>query len=254
MHWSHDELMHELLIVPRRAFLPWSGTEVIERPGWLQLVTPSFRQGGLNEVVHAQLDASEADAVIDATLARYRTLGLRFRWTVTPDCRPADLGQRLEQRGLERAELLGMVRTIDEVPAQDEVRIERVGLANLSEYLATVGAGWGLDPAPFEPYARAQLADPIARYALFLARVGEQPVAIAGCIAFERSLYLQGGVVLPEFRQRGIYRALTHARLRYAASRGLGLVTTHALRSSSAPLLERLGFRSLVEFSSYRGR
>jgi GNAT superfamily N-acetyltransferase len=254
MHWSRAELLHELLIVPRQAFLHWSGTEVIERPGWLQLLTPSFRQGGLNRIVYAQLDEREADAVIDAAIARYRELGLRFSWTVTPDCRPLDLGQRLEQRGLVRADLLGMVHELDELPEREDpdVRVELVGAAQLSEYMAVMAAGWGIDPGPFEQFGRVQIEDPLARYALFLARWRGQPVAAASCIAFERSLFLQGGVVLPEFRQRGIYRALTVARLRHAAARGIGLVTVHAQRSSSAPLLERLGFRSLVELASFK--
>ena len=51
-----------------------------------------------------------------------------------------------------------------------------------------------------------------------------------------------------------LYRVLTLARLRYAAARGLELVTVHAQQSSSAPLLERFGFRRLVEFPSFRGR
>jgi GNAT superfamily N-acetyltransferase len=254
VNWPHDELLHELLIVPRRAYLPWSGTEVIERPGWLQLVTASFRQGGLNEVIYAQLDASEADAVIDATIARYRELGLRFRWTVTPHCRPHDLPERLERRGLERVDLLGMVRATDELPEFEasDVHVEVVDAKNLTDYIEIIAAGWGFDPASIELHTRALLADPVHRYALFLARVGDRPVAAAGCIAFDRSLYFQGGVVLPEFRQRGIYRALTFARLHYAAARGLGLATVHALRSSSAPLLEHFGFRPIVEFMSFR--
>src|SRR5690606_31002555 len=100
--------------------VPWSGTEVIERPGWLQLITPSFRLGGLNEVVYAQLDEHDADAVIDAAIARYRELGLRFRWTVTPECRPADLATRLEQRGFVRIELVAMVREVGELSEHDD--------------------------------------------------------------------------------------------------------------------------------------
>lgn len=254
MHWTHDELMHELLIVTRRAFLPWPGTEVIERPGWLQLVTPSFSTGGLNEVVYAQLDEREADAVIDTTIAHYRELGLRFRWTVTPHCRPADLPARLERRGFVRVELLGMVRATDDFADNEDpdLRVELVDVSNLSDYIELMVSGWGLVRASAEAYTRAQLADPLARYALFLARHRGQPVGAAGHIAFERSVYFQGGLVVPEFRQRGVYRALTAARLQHAAARGIGLVTVHALRSSSAPMLEHFGFRTMVEFASFR--
>jgi GNAT superfamily N-acetyltransferase len=254
--WTDEELLHELLVVTRRAYLPWSGTQVIERPGWLQLVTPSFSTGGINEVVYAQLDEHEADAVIDATIAQYRELGLRFRWTVTPDCRPHDLAQRLERRGLQRVEVVGMVRTTEPLGGSDdpELRVELVDAANLSEYIELLVTGWGAIAESAEALGREQLADPVARYAMFLARHRGRPVGAACHIAFERSVYLQGGFVLPEFRQRGVYRAMIAARLQHAAARGRGLATVIALRSSSAPLLEHLGFRRMVEFVSYRGQ
>jgi GNAT superfamily N-acetyltransferase len=254
--WTDEELLHELLIVTRRAYLPWSGTEVIERPGWLQLITPSFAKGGVNEVVYAELDERDADAVIDATIARYRELGLRFRWTVTPRCRPHDLAKRLEQRGLERVEVAAMVRATDPLAGANDpdLRVELVDATSLAEYIAVLEAGWGLLAGPAEALGRAQLADPVGRYAMFLARHRGQPIGAACHIAFERSVYLQGGVVLPEFRQRGVYRAMIAARLQHAAARGIGLVTVHALRSTSAPLLEHLGFRPMIEFVSYRGQ
>ena len=107
---------------------------------------------------------------------------------------------------------------------------------------------------PLAAYIRAQLDDPSGRQGLFLARHDGRPAAAAGCVASGKSLHLQGGVVLPEFRGRGIYRALTEARLRFAIARGLTLATVHAKRSTSAPLLARFGFRELLRFASYSGR
>jgi GNAT superfamily N-acetyltransferase len=267
MHgWSDDALVHELIVVPRRAFTPWSGTEVIDRPGWLQLVTPSFRRGGLNEVVYADLGEHEADAQIDAAIARYRELELRFRWTVTPDSRPEDLGERLERRGLERTELIGMVAGTADVGDSDnpDIEVERVDARGAEVFIAVMAAGWGVEPGSFAGYVHAQLDD-AGRAGLYLARHRGRPAAAAACMTFARnaetgerhvggSLHLQGGVVLPEFRQRGLYRALTAARLRDASARGIEVATTHAKRSTSAPLLERFGFRELVTFASYSGR
>src|SRR5262245_31768653 len=106
--WSRDDLMHEAVIAPRRAFAPLPDTRVIVRPGWSQLITPSLRQGGLNDVSLAVLSPTEADGVIDATIAEYTRLGLRFRWSVPPDSAPDDLADKLEARGLERGEVIAM--------------------------------------------------------------------------------------------------------------------------------------------------
>src|SRR6218665_1780074 len=103
-----SERLREVLETPRRAFLPLPDTQVIERPGWLQLITPSLRQGGLNEVTFSALDEKEADAVIDETLEGYRRLGLRFRGGGGPDSRPADLAERLARRGLRPSAAVGL--------------------------------------------------------------------------------------------------------------------------------------------------
>jgi GNAT superfamily N-acetyltransferase len=52
---------------------------------------------------------------------------------------------------------------------------------------------------------------------------------------------LMGGVVLPEARRRGVYRALVHARWRHAAERGTPTLVVQA-GALSAPVLDGLGF------------
>ena len=52
---------------------------------------------------------------------------------------------------------------------------------------------------------------------------------------------LYGGATLPEWRSRGIYRALVAARARLAAARGVRYLLVDA-SDDSRPILERLGF------------
>ena len=59
-------LLHEVMVATRRAFVPLPDTRVVERPGWMQLVTPSLRGGGMNEVRPAARAPADVDAVIDA--------------------------------------------------------------------------------------------------------------------------------------------------------------------------------------------
>lgn len=97
---SADEILVEVVERPRRAFVQLDDLRVIERPGWLQLVTPAFTRGGFNEVAHAVLAPAAADAVIAQTMAQYRELGIKFRWVVGPGSAPADLGERLVRAGM----------------------------------------------------------------------------------------------------------------------------------------------------------
>lgn len=99
--WDDRALLEEVLACPRGAFVPMPGLRVVERPGWHQLVAPWLKDGGLNGVSLSVLDAGEADAVIDATIAEYRALGVRFRWSVPPF--GAVVSQQARGRGLYRA-------------------------------------------------------------------------------------------------------------------------------------------------------
>lgn len=255
--WTEEALIEEVTVAPRRAFLPLPDTQVIERPGWLQLITPSLRQGGLNEVVHAVLSEAEADAVIDETLQDYARRGLRLRWTVGPGSAPADLAERLERRGLRRIEIRGLACLTAPLPAAARpapdagaVTVEEVDERSLGDFTAVMAAGWGMDPATLDPLNRVVLRDPARRSRLLLARCDGAPAAVASMVLLPRSAYFIGGVTLPAFRGRGLYRALCAERLRLAAAQGRALATTHAMADSSAPILARLGFVEVCRFPS----
>lgn len=62
-----------------------------------------------------------------------------------------------------------------------------------------------------------------------------------------------GGVVLPSYRGRGLYRALVHARLAHARARGIAIATSHAREATSAPILEAIGFETVCRFPLYVG-
>jgi GNAT superfamily N-acetyltransferase len=89
--------------------------------------------------------------------------------------------------------------------------------------------------------------------AMFVALVDGEPAGAAGYVAYARSAYLLGGVVLPTFRRRGIYRTLVHARLADAAARGIPLATSHARDQTSAPILARMGFQPICRTVNLRG-
>ncbi|HEU4537837.1 MAG TPA: GNAT family N-acetyltransferase [Polyangiaceae bacterium] len=246
--------LEEVVVTPRRAFVPLPDLRVIERPGWLQLITPSLKDGGLNEVAFCALDEGEADAVIDATIAEYRALGIKFRWTVGPDSRPFDLAERLRRRGLNESLTRGMARSTHapaaaaDAPADADVSVEEVDASSLASFTRVMAEGWDIDPGPLARVNELVFAQPERRHRLYLGRVGGEPAAVASYVAFPRSAYLLGGVVLPRFRRRGLYRALVGARLADARARGIALATSHAREETSAPLLEREGFRTVCRF------
>jgi GNAT superfamily N-acetyltransferase len=271
---NDDEIFDEVIVTPRRAFPNIPGTRVIERPGWLQIITPSITTGGLNEVIWSELAVHEADAVIDATIAEYRALGVKFRWNVGPGSAPADLAQRLERRGLVVSWGRGMARSTEAIPQPVDrisaplrgaarpgeagafdpaISIEPIDENSVELFSRVMAEGWGLDLEPLARVNRAIITSPSCRQHLYLARCDGEPAAVASHVAFPRSAYLIGGVVLPRFRRRGLYVALVQARLADARARGIPLATSHAREATSAPILERLGFTTVCRFPMYFG-
>src|SRR2546428_475664 len=204
--WTDEEILHETLVEPRRALVLLPGAQVVEREGWWQLVTASLRQGGMNEVGFCSVGEGEADRVIDETIARYRALGIRFRWNVVPGSRPADLGARLAARGLAEKRVRAMAIVTRASPR--DPRVEEVTAANVDDFTRVMAEGWEMDPGPFDLLHRMMLADPGRRHRPFLGRVSSRPVGAASYALLPRSAYLMGAVVLPELRKQGIFRAI----------------------------------------------
>ena len=251
---SDQTLLREVVVSPRRAYLPFPGLQVVERPGWSQLIAPAFKTGGFNEVCLAVLDQRDADQIIDATIAEYRALGIAFRWKVGPDSGPVNLAERLEHRGLRRTQVLGMARASScELAHTPGIEVTVVDHSNVATFNAVMAHGWAMELGPLEQVHECLLRDPTGRQQLLLATRDGAPAGVASAFFFERSAYLLGAVVLPEHRKAGVYRALVQARLREANRRGLQVATSHASAGSSAPLLAKMGFEVVCSFSSFAG-
>jgi GNAT superfamily N-acetyltransferase len=131
--------------------------------------------------------------------------------------------------------------------------VELVTEATLPAYYACFAQGWETSA----PDVAVWCADHVralatGRFHFYLARVGGEPAGTAGFIVKARCAYLVGGNVLPQFRGRGVYRALLDQRLSAVAARGIHLAVTQAREATSAPILEALGFESLYRSHVYR--
>lgn len=245
--FSKEAILHEVLIAPRAVLMPRFDTQIIERPGWWQIVTPSITDGGMNEVGCDELPGENCDEIITQTIALYRQLGLQFRWMLGPRTKPTDLAERLARLGLQRSESFAMACATAEATAERSPAIttESVSLANVDDFTQLMAEGWQTSAAPLDDLHRKMLRDPAGRYQLMVARHDGRLGAAAGYIALARSAYLVGAVTLPSSRGLGLYRALVYARLRHAQERGLVLATTIARAETSAPILTRLGFKTV---------
>jgi GNAT superfamily N-acetyltransferase len=180
----------------------------------------------------------------------------RFVWLVGPSTTPADLGHRLLNLGAEPSpggsDYMAMVLDHEPPPSPADIELRRVEtIADYTALWETRFEGFGM-PAEERAAIRATLrerwaatADDPGRWS-YLALVEGVPVA-EGSVrrTVHGPLWLAGGVTLPAFRGRGIYRALVRARWDDTVRLGAGALVVMANVETSYPILDRLGFRAV---------
>ncbi|MGW5619051.1 GNAT family N-acetyltransferase [Streptomyces sp. NPDC003877] len=228
----------------------------VERTGGV--VRQTCTAQGWNGVLWSALDEDTADAAIARQVGHYTGLGLRFEWKLYGHDRPADLGQRLRAAGFTPGPpetlMIGEISRLDLdarpprgvrlVPVTDAHGVglvtdvhERAFAADSSwlrrELLARLAAG------PDTPVAVVAVA-------------GGEPVGAGRAELVPGTPFagLWGGGIVPEWRGRGIYRALVAHRAHAAAARGHDFLQVDA-SDRSRPILERLGFAPLTSTTPY---
>ncbi|MEV1021176.1 GNAT family N-acetyltransferase [Streptomyces sp. NPDC050264] len=213
---------------------------------------------GWNGVLWSALDAAGADAAIAEQARYYGELGVEAEWKAYGHDRPGDLGARLTAAGFvpEETETLLVAETAGlafDVAPPDGIRLLPVtGEAQVELIERVHERAFGTSRSSIGYQVRQQLADDPATVPAVVALHGDEPVS-AGRLephAGTDFASLWGGGTVPEWRGRGIYRALVAFRARIAAGRGFSYVHVDAT-SYSRPILERLGFVVLGTTTPY---
>jgi GNAT superfamily N-acetyltransferase len=230
-----------------------SDSEVVDRPDWLQIRTPSSPHATHNRVARARLSAQRAPEVIAEVIADHAKRGAGFGWAVGPDSSPSELSDWLERAGIpKRGNMIGMAREVDEAPPSPlgvDLVVEPAQPGD-AERIAEVNMRAQARSEAFrrsvEDAATRALSDPNSDTRYWLALHDEELVGTATLRLLSRGVgYLQGGFVLPAYRGRGIYRALTRARIEALSQRGFRHVIIWA-NDESAPICEKMGFRAMA--------
>jgi GNAT superfamily N-acetyltransferase len=213
---------------------------------------------GWSGITWSALDEGCAGQVIAAQVRYFAGRGQQFEWKLYDYDRPADLADRLMAAGFRPggAEAL-MVAQVRDVP-QDAalpagVRLvpvtDETGVDLLIEVHERV---FGTDHSQLRRSVLAQLRTMPEGTAMVVAMAGDEPVCSARVDFYAGSEFagLFGGGTLPQWRGRGIYRALVAYRAQLAAARGYRYLQVDA-SPESRPILERLGFACLALTTPY---
>lgn len=208
-------------------------------------------------VVWSRLTEADADEVIAGELSRAVD---EIEWKLYSHDRPADLPERLRAAGLtpEPVETLMVAEVADldlPVSPPDGIRLTAVDdEAEVDTMLAVHDEVFGpgtTHPGVVEGVRAALRMQPRPTQAV-IAWAGDVAVS-AGRIEFHEGTdfaSLWGGGTLPDWRGRGVFRALVGSRAVMARERGYRYLQVDAL-PTSRPILEQMGFHPLAETTAW---
>ncbi|MER7582441.1 GNAT family N-acetyltransferase [Kitasatospora sp. NPDC097691] len=214
--------------------------------------------GDWNGVVWSGLDEAVVDEAIAAQVRHFTELGLEFEWKAYSHDRPADLGRRLLAAGFtpEPDEALMIARIADlptEAVLPEGVRLHPVtDPAGVDLMVEAHTQAFGADHPGLRARMLGHLRHGSDTVRMVVALAGDRPVSAARMELNPGTGFagLWGGGTAPDWRGRGIYRALVAHRARLAADLGYQYLQVDA-SDDSRPILQRLGFARLSTTTPY---
>lgn len=210
-------------------------------------------EGPCNFVYSWKFTNSNARQVISEHAKYFREIGEELIWRVYDYDKPSNIEACLAQEGFVPSSpgTLMFLSLEEELYANSENDIRPItSHSSLRDYLSVAATVFGgVDAGDFQ-YFSDLLSDP--NFALFSGYVDDEPVASGRLeIPMNASFgLLFGGGVLPQYRGRGLYRALIKAREVMARDLGLKYLSTEA-QESSRPILQKLGFIPLAKETTW---
>ena len=226
---------------------------------------PLLRYLGLDSggfVTYRDLDGI-AGPELDDLIARQRDLfaarGEKLEWKLHGHDEPADLPDRLRAAGFEPDEtesvvvgpVAGLAATQPVLP--EGVRLREVSArVDLDRIAGMEAAVWGQDRGWLAESLEKEIAADPQALTVVVAEAGDE-VVCAGWVRYATGTgfaTLWGGSTLPDWRRRGIYRAVVVYRARLAAAREFTYLQVDA-SDESRPILQRLGFVVVTTTTPY---
>jgi GNAT superfamily N-acetyltransferase len=209
-----------------------------------------------NGIVYSRFSPSETETIVNAEIKYFAQLNRDFEWKVYSHDEPRDLLSQLRNRGLRIGEEESlMIRDLRELPPSlmapppEGVTVSPVkDEQSIADFLSLESAIWACDPSKTREVLLSALSDPLQRNLGFVAYLESKPIGFGRVTASPHSQFsgLWGGSVLPDFRGRGVYRALLSARIQHVRQfDSIRYLRIDAL-PTSRPILEKYGFKAVA--------
>ncbi|WP_203841080.1 GNAT family N-acetyltransferase [Winogradskya humida] len=218
--------------------------------------------GGHMGRIRPPRDLGVTGAGLDRLITRQRDYfqarGQGVEWKLRGHDLPADLPERLVAAGFVPDEpstvLLGFAGELATEPVlPGGIVLRQVHEAeDLRRIAGHQSEVWNADLSWVEDMLLSQVSADPAQITILIAEAGDRIACSAWTLYYPGTDFaaLLGGTTLPEWRGRGIYRAMIAARAQDAVTRGVPLLHVDA-SPASAPILRRLGFHKITTSTHY---
>lgn len=207
-----------------------------------------------NLILWSDLNASNVDQELDKHLAYFDKREHDFGWFVYEHDQPSDLAARLQSRGLKLESQATVVianpSDLGEFYSSPGIKVRQLkDPADVSDSLAVSNAVWGMQHHEF---VRRWLTDLIRDHpnesTVLVAYHDELPIGTSWSTHWKGDPFASffGGTVLPNWRGKGVYRAMVTERAKIAATENIDWCVVDA-GSESFPILQRIGFKPLTQ-------
>ena len=256
---SYDEQVRRSLTAAQ----PGWQAELVSSNRVLRVLSPPGLAWGCI-VIWSGLDEGDADEVIAEQVDFFRGIGRQFEWKWFGHDQPGDLRRRLECAGLvagdDESLVIGEVDVVVQrcagVALADGVTLRHVRQDDLDTDFAGIVAlnekVWGEDLSWLMAELREELEQSPDELRIHVAEARGE-IVCAAWVRFHAGTdfaSLWGGSTLPEWRRKGIYRALVGRRAVQARDRGFRYLQVDA-SPDSRPILEQLGLSVLTGTTPY---
>ena len=231
----------------------------VERDGPLVRILGLDQRGFITYRTLDGLAGAELDALIARQVEFFRQRGEGVEWKLNGHDQPADLADRLAAAGFvpedQETVVVGPVAALaGAVPVlPDGVRLREVtAREDLERIAAMEEAVWHDDRSHLVTGLAKEIAADPQSITVVVAEAGDTVVS-AGWVRYIANTgfaTLWGGSTLPEWRRKGVYRALVAYRARLAEQRGKTLLQVDC-SPDSRPILERLGLVAVTTTTPY---
>lgn len=232
-------------------------SQVIQRPAWLQVRTPSSPRPSHNQVLRAQVADADVSRVVASVVADHDAREATHRWVVGPSS-TQNLIEQLPRFGYGLMGVTsGMAMAVPEQPrppAVEGLTVAPLTLRGVDAFAELTAQAWERDAAFEEAsaFVTRKLLSSETPVWFWTAFVDGEPVGTCNLRQLGELGYFQGCAVMREFRRRGIYRALIDVRLAFMREMGMREAVVWADAETSALACGASGFQAVCSATFFR--